>query len=141
MVTRVYKGKEHAEIEFTIGPISVADGIWKEIITQIKTTMKTNRTFYIDSNGRDFIKRVVRLASFQDAPSVPPYLTLPKLSKIDGDDSGMSDGKASEIAVGGGGVAVAVTRFPMEHKRPIGPLVVGGVKDGVIWLIVNLQRS
>ncbi|KAK6267068.1 hypothetical protein QUC31_017905 [Theobroma cacao] len=57
-VTRVYKGKEHAEVEFTIGPIPVDDGIGKEIITQITTTMKTNRTFYTDSNGRDFIKRI-----------------------------------------------------------------------------------
>lgn len=57
-ITRVYKGKEHAEVEFTIGPIPVDDGAGKEIITQIKTTMKTNRTFYTDSNGRDFIKRV-----------------------------------------------------------------------------------
>jgi len=36
----------------------VDDGIGKEIITQFKTTMKTNKTFYTDSNGRDFIKRV-----------------------------------------------------------------------------------
>lgn len=57
-VTRVYKGKEHAEIEFNIGPIPADDGIGKEIITQITTTMKTNKTFYTDSNGRDFIKRV-----------------------------------------------------------------------------------
>ncbi|XP_021762462.1 alpha-mannosidase At3g26720-like isoform X2 [Chenopodium quinoa] len=57
-VTRVYKDKEHAEIEFTIGPIPIDDGAGKEIITQIKTTMKTKRTFYTDSNGRDFIKRI-----------------------------------------------------------------------------------
>ncbi|XP_022774192.1 alpha-mannosidase At3g26720-like isoform X2 [Durio zibethinus] len=57
-VTRVFKGKEHAEVEFNIGPIPVNDGIGKEIITQITTTMKTNRTFYTDSNGRDFIKRI-----------------------------------------------------------------------------------
>ncbi|CAI0555724.1 unnamed protein product [Linum tenue] len=57
-VTRVYKGKEHAEIEFVIGPIPLDDGTGKEITTQIKTTMKTNKTFYTDSNGRDFIKRV-----------------------------------------------------------------------------------
>ncbi|KAE8717122.1 Alpha-mannosidase [Hibiscus syriacus] len=57
-VTRVYKEKEHAEVEFSIGPIPVNDGIGKEIITQITTTMKTNKTFYTDSNGRDFIKRV-----------------------------------------------------------------------------------
>ena len=30
---------------------------------------------------------------------------------------------------------MAVTRFPAEQKRPIGPLVVIGVRDGVLWLI------
>ncbi|XP_023739799.1 uncharacterized protein LOC111887894 [Lactuca sativa] len=84
--------------------------------------------------------QVVRLASFQHAPSIPPFLTLPKQSRGDGgDDAGLqkfAEGKrADEIAVGGGGVAVAVTRFPAEQKRPIGPLVVVGVKDGVLWLI------
>ncbi|KAM7509321.1 hypothetical protein LguiA_019774 [Lonicera macranthoides] len=57
-VTRVYKGKEHVEVEFNIGPIPVDDGFGKEIATQIKTNLKTNKTFYTDSNGRDFIKRV-----------------------------------------------------------------------------------
>ncbi|KAK9678088.1 hypothetical protein RND81_11G187100 [Saponaria officinalis] len=57
-VTRVYKGKEHAEVEFTIGPIPVDDGVGKEVVAQIRTPMKTNRTFYTDSNGRDFIKRI-----------------------------------------------------------------------------------
>ncbi|XP_050383972.1 alpha-mannosidase At3g26720-like [Argentina anserina] len=57
-VTRLYKGKEHAEVEFTIGPIPVDDGTGKEITTQLTTAMKTNKTFYTDSNGRDFIKRV-----------------------------------------------------------------------------------
>ncbi|KAL7257217.1 hypothetical protein ACSBR1_011026 [Camellia fascicularis] len=57
-VTRVYKGKEHAEVEFIIGPIPVDDGFGKEITTQITTAMMTNKTFYTDSNGRDFIKRV-----------------------------------------------------------------------------------
>ncbi|KAL3829432.1 hypothetical protein ACJIZ3_018234 [Penstemon smallii] len=57
-VTRVYKGKEHAEVEFTIGPIPVDDGFGKEVITQISTALNTNKTFYTDSNGRDFIKRI-----------------------------------------------------------------------------------
>ncbi|XP_004306319.1 PREDICTED: alpha-mannosidase [Fragaria vesca subsp. vesca] len=57
-ITRLYKGKEHAEVEFTIGPIPVDDGFGKEITTQFTTAMKTNKTFYTDSNGRDFIKRV-----------------------------------------------------------------------------------
>ncbi|GJY15527.1 glycosyl hydrolase family 38 protein [Tanacetum coccineum] len=58
-VTRVYKDKEHAEVEFTIGPIPVDDGVGKEITTQITTGFKTKKTFYTDSNGRDFIKRVL----------------------------------------------------------------------------------
>lgn len=57
-VTRVYKEKEHAEVEFTIGPIPVDDGFGKEITAQIKTSLSTNKTFYTDSNGRDFIKRI-----------------------------------------------------------------------------------
>ncbi|XP_068664658.1 alpha-mannosidase At3g26720-like [Aristolochia californica] len=57
-IARVYKGKDHVEFDFTVGPIPVDDGIGKEIITQIKTTMLTNKTFFTDSNGRDFIKRV-----------------------------------------------------------------------------------
>ncbi|XP_076949600.1 alpha-mannosidase At3g26720-like [Bidens hawaiensis] len=58
-VTRVYKEKEHAEVEFTIGPIPIDDGVGKEITTQITTSLKTDKTFYTDSNGRDFIKRVL----------------------------------------------------------------------------------
>ncbi|KAI9121310.1 hypothetical protein K1719_008343 [Acacia pycnantha] len=56
--TRIFKEKEHAEVEFTVGPIPVDDGIGKEIITQFTTKMKTKKTFYTDSNGRDFIRRV-----------------------------------------------------------------------------------
>ncbi|KAG4187056.1 hypothetical protein ERO13_A08G082000v2 [Gossypium hirsutum] len=83
--------------------------------------------------------QVVRLASFQHAPSVPPFLSLPKQYKVDGDDTAMlkemEERKVNEIAVGGGGVSVAVTRFPTEQKRPVGPLIVVGVRDGVLWLI------
>ncbi|KAM7277621.1 hypothetical protein ACFE04_004755 [Oxalis oulophora] len=57
-VTRVYKGKEHAEVEFKVGPIPVDDGTGKEIITKITSDIKTNGVFYTDSNGRDFIKRI-----------------------------------------------------------------------------------
>ncbi|GAU34202.1 hypothetical protein TSUD_209840 [Trifolium subterraneum] len=61
-VTRLYKGKDHAEIEYTIGPIPTGggfgDGTGKEVITRITTNMATNKEFYTDSNGRDFLKRV-----------------------------------------------------------------------------------
>ncbi|XP_010246825.1 PREDICTED: alpha-mannosidase isoform X2 [Nelumbo nucifera] len=57
-VTRLYKDKEHAEVEFTIGPIPVEDGVGKEVITQMTANMATEKVFYTDSNGRDFLKRV-----------------------------------------------------------------------------------
>lgn len=83
--------------------------------------------------------QVVRLASFQHAPSVPPFLSLPKQSKMDWEDSMLSreieERRGTEVAVGGGGVSVAVSRFPAEQKRPIGPLVIVGVREGVLWLI------
>lgn len=57
-VTRVYKEKEHVEVEFTVGPIPVDDGIGKEIVTQFTTAIKSNKTFYTDSSGRDFLQRI-----------------------------------------------------------------------------------
>ncbi|KAE8655954.1 Alpha-mannosidase [Hibiscus syriacus] len=57
-VTRLYKEKEHAEIEFTIGPIPMDDSVGKEIITRLTANMVTNKVFHTDSNGRDFLKRV-----------------------------------------------------------------------------------
>ncbi|KAL6642500.1 hypothetical protein ACP70R_020681 [Stipagrostis hirtigluma subsp. patula] len=57
-VTRLYKTKEHAEVEYTIGPIPIDDDVGKEVITRLTANMVTNSTFYTDSNGRDFLKRV-----------------------------------------------------------------------------------
>ncbi|KAK9044976.1 hypothetical protein V6N11_058866 [Hibiscus sabdariffa] len=57
-ITRVYKEKDYAEFEFTVGPIPINDGIGKEVVTRISAPMKTNKTFYTDSNGRDFLKRI-----------------------------------------------------------------------------------
>ncbi|KAL3655096.1 hypothetical protein CASFOL_000882 [Castilleja foliolosa] len=57
-ITRVYKEKEHAEVEFIVGPIPVDDKVGKEIVTQIKTNIGNNGRFYTDSNGRDFLERI-----------------------------------------------------------------------------------
>lgn len=79
--------------------------------------------------------QVVRLASFQHAPLIPPFIALPKQSSGEDVSREAQERKTGEVAVAGGGVSVAVTRFPPEQKRPVGPLVVAGVRDGVLWLI------
>ncbi|OMO99296.1 hypothetical protein COLO4_13372 [Corchorus olitorius] len=56
--TRLYKEKEHVEVEFIVGPVPIDDGLGKEVATQITTSLKSDKTFYTDSNGRDFIKRI-----------------------------------------------------------------------------------
>ncbi|KAI4387891.1 hypothetical protein MLD38_000281 [Melastoma candidum] len=57
-ITRLGKGKEHVEVEFLVGPIPDSDHVGKEVVTQISTSMQTNKTFYTDASGRDFLKRV-----------------------------------------------------------------------------------
>ncbi|KAH7421965.1 hypothetical protein KP509_13G083700 [Ceratopteris richardii] len=57
-VLRTYKGSDHAEVEFTVGPIPIDDNLGKEIVTKFSSDLESHKTFYTDSNGRDFIKRV-----------------------------------------------------------------------------------
>lgn len=56
---RLYKGAKYAEIEWTIGPIPIGDGIGKEVISEFTSDFETNATFYTDSNGREILKRVI----------------------------------------------------------------------------------
>ncbi|KAG9139497.1 hypothetical protein Leryth_024187 [Lithospermum erythrorhizon] len=57
-ITRVYKDKEHAEIEFIVGPIPIDDGVGKEVVTKLKSSVNNNKTFFTDSCGRDFLERI-----------------------------------------------------------------------------------
>lgn len=84
--------------------------------------------------------QVVRLASFQHVPTIPPFMALPKQSKMEVEDPAVPKDvedkrSAADVAVAGGGVSVAVSRLPPEQKRPVGPLTVIGVRDGVLWLV------
>ena len=57
-VTRVLAGQPYVEIEYTIGPIPTDDGRGKEIVTRYAApAIKSNATFFTDSNGRKFQRR------------------------------------------------------------------------------------
>ena len=56
-VVRLCSGQQHAELEYTVGPIPVDDGWGKEIITRFDTDINSNQLFYTDANGREMQER------------------------------------------------------------------------------------
>jgi Glycosyl hydrolases family 38 C-terminal domain len=56
-VTYVTANKPYIEVEYTVGPIPIEDGIGKEIVTRLITSIHNEGVFYTDSNGREFMQR------------------------------------------------------------------------------------
>lgn len=56
-VVRLYKEENRVEIQWTVGPIPINDGVGKEIINRVVTTMKTDGVFFTDANGRQTLER------------------------------------------------------------------------------------
>lgn len=54
---RIYDDDEAVEVEFSVGPINVTDGVGREVITRFATDLDTKGVFYTDSNGREMQKR------------------------------------------------------------------------------------
>ena len=57
--TRIYEGEDYVEVEWTVGPVPIDDGVGKEIIARFDTGIDSGDTFYTDSNGREFLERKV----------------------------------------------------------------------------------
>ena len=55
---RLVNGSRAIEMEYTVGPIPIGDGQGKEIVTRYSTGLASNGTWYTDSNGREWQKRV-----------------------------------------------------------------------------------
>ncbi|ETW07207.1 hypothetical protein H310_01796 [Aphanomyces invadans] len=45
-------------VEWTVGPIPIDDGQGKEVILRFDTSVQSEKTWYTDSNGLEFVKRV-----------------------------------------------------------------------------------
>ncbi|XP_064262483.1 LOW QUALITY PROTEIN: lysosomal alpha-mannosidase-like [Passer domesticus] len=56
-VLRLRPGQPYLELEWTLGPIPVADGLGKEVISRFETPLRTAGRFYTDSNGRQVLER------------------------------------------------------------------------------------
>ncbi|KAI5733288.1 hypothetical protein M8J76_010128 [Diaphorina citri] len=59
-VIRLYKGEDHFEFEWLVGPIPTDDNLGKEIVTRYKIpSFNSQNRFYTDSNGREMIERIL----------------------------------------------------------------------------------
>jgi Glycosyl hydrolases family 38 C-terminal domain len=58
-VTHVTANQPYVEVEYTIGPIPIEDGVGKEIVTRLSTAINNVGVFYTDSNGREFMQRQI----------------------------------------------------------------------------------
>lgn len=56
-VVKLYRGKAFVDIDYTVGPIDISDGVGKEIIIQMNNDIENKGIFYTDSNAREFIRR------------------------------------------------------------------------------------
>eukprot|EP00928_Gymnodinium_smaydae_P071618 TRINITY_DN55154_c0_g1_i1.p1 TRINITY_DN55154_c0_g1~~TRINITY_DN55154_c0_g1_i1.p1 ORF type:complete len:1000 (-),score=187.82 TRINITY_DN55154_c0_g1_i1:255-3206(-) len=54
---RLEKGARHAEITYTVGPIPVADGVGKEVVSRFTTDIQNAGEYFVDSNGREMLSR------------------------------------------------------------------------------------
>ena len=57
--TRLYEGEDYVEVEWTVGPIPIDDGVGKELVARFDADVASADTFYTDSNGREFLERKV----------------------------------------------------------------------------------
>ncbi|XP_058677472.1 lysosomal alpha-mannosidase [Ammospiza caudacuta] len=56
-VLRLRPGQPYLELEWTVGPVPVGDGMGKEVISRFETPLRTAGRFYTDSNGRQVLER------------------------------------------------------------------------------------
>ncbi|DBB01101.1 hypothetical protein WJX77_006941 [Trebouxia sp. C0004] len=57
-VIRVWDKALHVEVEWTVGPIPIHDKKGKEVVLRYASSLRSGATFYTDSNGREYLKRV-----------------------------------------------------------------------------------
>ncbi|XP_066563843.1 lysosomal alpha-mannosidase isoform X2 [Amia ocellicauda] len=56
-VVRLPRGGHQLELEWTVGPIPVGDGLGKEVISRFDSDINSSGLFYTDSNGREILER------------------------------------------------------------------------------------
>jgi hypothetical protein len=59
-MTRIWADQPWVDVEWTVGPVPLGDGMGKEVISRFTaTSIASHATWWTDSNGRDMYKRIV----------------------------------------------------------------------------------
>ena len=57
-VVRLYHNSSALELEWTIGPVPIADGLGKEVISRINSDIESGDRFTTDANGYEMSERI-----------------------------------------------------------------------------------
>lgn len=54
---RIHPQLEHIEFDYLVGPIPIGDNVGREIVSEYRTSIESERLFWTDSNGRQDVLR------------------------------------------------------------------------------------
>ncbi|XP_055546042.1 lysosomal alpha-mannosidase-like [Wyeomyia smithii] len=117
-VIRVYKGEQHVEFEWLVGPIPIDDDKGKEIVTRYYSDIESSGTFWTDSNGREMVRRVRDHRETWDLELVEPVAGnyYPVTTKIALEDKQLRMAVLNDRAQGGTSMQDGVLEL-MVHRR------------------------
>lgn len=58
VVFRLYERSSDLELQWTVGPIPIGNGVGREVIVRLSSDLQSNREFFTDSNARQMLRRV-----------------------------------------------------------------------------------
>eukprot|EP00591_Stephanopyxis_turris_P017428 CAMPEP_0195539222 /NCGR_PEP_ID=MMETSP0794_2-20130614/49941_1 /TAXON_ID=515487 /ORGANISM="Stephanopyxis turris, Strain CCMP 815" /LENGTH=1047 /DNA_ID=CAMNT_0040673245 /DNA_START=100 /DNA_END=3243 /DNA_ORIENTATION=+ len=119
-ITRVKKGQPYLEVEYSVGPIPIADGKGREPFIRYKSSVKNDGVFYTDSNGREFLERKLSFRPTWDLEEFQPiagnYYPVNAAIYIQDDDSSM--GVLTDRSQGGSSLTDGTIEL-MVHRRTV----------------------
>jgi len=115
---RLYENKSFIEVEYTIGPIPIDDGVGKEIVTKYSSGIKNNGVFYTDSNGREFMKRIRNFRPTWQLNNTEPVAGnyYPVNSAIFIEDNIASLGIATDRSIGGSSLEDGTVEVMVQRR-------------------------
>jgi len=118
-VERTWRGRpDEVEVEFTVGSVPDGDGEGREAIVRYIAEIASNSTFYTDSNGRDFMERVVDVRPTWDLERTEPVAAnyYPVTSAIYVEDDASSLAVLTDRSQGGTSLSDGTIELMVQRR-------------------------